>query len=258
MTESRKPVGNSTRAVLRTSDLARAVGVHPNTVRLYEAWGFIAPAPRTPKGYRQFTPIHLLQMRLARAALRCAWMGGETRRAALETVYRSAASQWEAAREQARSLLALVRAERAQAEAAAAHLKSWARGEDPLPSDPLHIGQAAQLLNVSVDALRNWERNHLLRVPRDPRNGYRLYGSAELGRLRVIRMLLRSGYSTMAVLRMLLQLDQGYQGDLRQALDTPRPDEDVNYASDRWLTTLGDMEQHADQALDLVSTQTLH
>ncbi len=93
-------------------------------------------------------------------------------------------------------------------------------------------------------------------MPRDPRNGYRLYGPAEIGRLpRVIRMLLRSGFSTMAVLRMLLQLDQGYQGDLRQALDTPRPDEDMLYASDRWLTTLADMEQHARQALDLVSTQ---
>jgi DNA-binding transcriptional MerR regulator len=25
---------------LRTSDLAKAVGVHPNTVRLYEEWGY--------------------------------------------------------------------------------------------------------------------------------------------------------------------------------------------------------------------------
>jgi hypothetical protein len=31
--------------------------------------------------------------------------------------------------------------------------------------------------------LRNWERNGLLIVPRDPTNYYRLYGSAECGRL---------------------------------------------------------------------------
>ena len=31
---------------LRTSDIAQAVGVHPNTVRLYEDWGYIPPAPR--------------------------------------------------------------------------------------------------------------------------------------------------------------------------------------------------------------------
>jgi DNA-binding transcriptional MerR regulator len=54
---------------LRTSDLARAVGVHPNTIRLYEAWGFLPPVPRSVRGYRLFTQVHLRQMRLARVAL---------------------------------------------------------------------------------------------------------------------------------------------------------------------------------------------
>ncbi len=53
---------------LRTSDIARAVGVHPNTVRLYEAWGFLPPVPRSPKGYRLYTGTHLDIMRLARTA----------------------------------------------------------------------------------------------------------------------------------------------------------------------------------------------
>ena len=51
---------------LRTSDIAKAVGVHPNTVRLYEEWGFLPPIPRSPSGYRLFTGAHLDQMRLAR------------------------------------------------------------------------------------------------------------------------------------------------------------------------------------------------
>jgi DNA-binding transcriptional MerR regulator len=80
-------------------------------------------------------------------------------------------------------------------------------------------------------------------VPRDPHNGYRLYGAAEIGRLRVIRMLLRAGYSMMAILRMLLQLDRG--ADPRQALDTPHPDEDVYTAADRWLSSLAEQEQRA-------------
>lgn len=40
---------------LRTSDIAKAVGVHPNTVRLYEEWGFLPPIPRNLSGYRLFT-----------------------------------------------------------------------------------------------------------------------------------------------------------------------------------------------------------
>ena len=51
---------------LRASDIAKAVGVHPNTVRLYEEWGFLPPVPRSPSGYRLFTAAHLDQMRLAR------------------------------------------------------------------------------------------------------------------------------------------------------------------------------------------------
>jgi DNA-binding transcriptional MerR regulator len=43
---------------LRTSDLARAGGVHPNTIRLYEAWGFLPPVPRTASGYRIFSQAH--------------------------------------------------------------------------------------------------------------------------------------------------------------------------------------------------------
>lgn len=47
------------------------------------------------------------------------------------------------------------------------------------------------------------------------------------------------------ILRMLLQLDRSERTDLRRALDTPRPDEDVYLASDRWLSTLAEQEQHA-------------
>ena len=38
---------------MKTSEIARMVGVHPNTVRLYEARGYIAPVPRAGNGYRQ-------------------------------------------------------------------------------------------------------------------------------------------------------------------------------------------------------------
>jgi hypothetical protein len=51
---------------------------------------------------------------------------------------------------------------------------------------------------------------------------------------------------------MLIQLDRGETTDLRHALDTPRPDEDVYMASDRWLTTLTDHEQRARKIIALL------
>jgi DNA-binding transcriptional MerR regulator len=227
------------------------VGVHPNTVRLYEEWGFLPPVPRSAGGYRLFTEAHLDQMRLARTALHGSWPGKNIRRSALGLVRRAASGDLGGALEQAYHHLALVQAERAQAEAAAELLERWARGvAADATARSLQIGKTAQLLGVTIDMLRNWERNGLIQVPRDPSSGYRLYGAAEIGRLRVIRMLSRAGYSQMAILRMLLHLDRQRGGSLRQVLDTPRPDEDIYTAADRWLSALAEQEQ---RAMDLIA-----
>jgi DNA-binding transcriptional MerR regulator len=103
--------------------------------------------------------------------------------------------------------------------------------------------------------LRNWEANGLLRVLRDPATGYRCYGPREIARLRIIRMLLVSGYSTMAILRMLLYFDAGHAADARTLLDTPPPDEDIVYVSDRWLTTLRSHEERARRLLAMLEAR---
>jgi len=54
-----------------TSEIAGIMGIHPNTVMLYEKWGYIAPVERKENGYRVYTETHLDQMKLVRMALRC-------------------------------------------------------------------------------------------------------------------------------------------------------------------------------------------
>jgi len=54
---------NKSNRDLRTSNVAASVGVHPNTVHLYEAWGFLPPIPRTPNGYRHFAEFHVDETR---------------------------------------------------------------------------------------------------------------------------------------------------------------------------------------------------
>jgi hypothetical protein len=56
----------------------------------------------------------------------------------------------------------------------------------------------------------------------------------------------------MAILRMFLELDAGNTRDLKKILDTPRPDEDIFSAADRWLTTLRAQEQLARQVIRLI------
>jgi DNA-binding transcriptional MerR regulator len=230
----------------RTSEVARAVGVHPNTVRVYEQWGFLPKVMRLPNGYRAYSPYHIEQMRLARLAMHGGWPGGAIRKSALELVRRSAAGDLRAAIRLTQNHILLVKAERTQAEAAATYLEKWVRGKIPEQrAASLAILAAAQAVDSTPDAIRNWERNGLLRVPRNPKNGYREYGPREIGRLRVIRMLLRSGYSTMAILRAMRALDSGGGKKLRRVLDTPHPEEDVLWAADHWLTTLAEQEERA-------------
>ena len=235
---------------LSTAKIAKDVGCHPNTVRLYEQWGFLPPVPRSRSGYRLYTNEHLDQMRLARLALNSAYPGRNIRRSASELILKAASGDLGGALERAYHHLGLVRTELVQAEAAASLLERWAQG---IPADStaqrLHISQAAKLLGLTPDILRNWEANGLLQVPRNPDNGYRLYGPPELARLRIIRMLRNSGYSPMSILRMLTQLDDNLTQDVRHALDTPRPDEDLYSASDRWLSTLRDQEERAQRII---------
>ncbi|MEO8956338.1 MAG: MerR family transcriptional regulator [Ktedonobacteraceae bacterium] len=229
---------------LRTSDLAKAVGVHANTVRRYADKGILPPVEHSPSGYRRFTQHHLDCLRLAWQVYGSQYPGKAIYQAGIHIIQATVSGDLRDALELAYSRLALVRAERTQADLAAALLERWAFGAPAEATiQPLQIGQVAQLLGISIDILRNWDRNGLIDVPRDPANGYRCYGAQEISRLRVIRMLSRSGYSLSAILRMLIQLDQGEKTDLRHALDTPRPDEDVYLASDRWLSTLTDQEQ---------------
>jgi DNA-binding transcriptional MerR regulator len=238
---------------LRTSDLAKAEGIHPNTVRLYEQWGFLPKAARSPGGYRRFTGYHLDQLRLIRLIFGGGWPGRAIRKLGLGIIQHSAAGDLGGALEMAHLMLVQVQSERAQAESAASFLERWAAGTSvDATARPLHIGETAELLNTTIDAIRNWERNHLIQIPRDPANGYRLYGASEIGRLRVIRMLLRAGYSMMAILRMISQLDRGDTGNLRQALDTPLPGDDVFMVNDHWLSALDGFQERARHVVDLL------
>jgi DNA-binding transcriptional MerR regulator len=232
---------------LRTSDIAKDLGVHVNTVRLYETRGFLPAIPRGKNGYRQYTAMHLEQARLADLTLRWPYLGDRT--LLVDLVKSAACDDFGPALELAYQYLARVRVARVYAEVAMEFLERWASGHLlDTSQQKMSISQAAQHLNVTVDMLRNWERNGLIQVPRDPSNQYRLYGAAEFERIRVIRMLVQSGYSLMAILRMLQQFDAGKTDNLRAALDLPRhesADEAIDIIADHWISSLLELEQRA-------------
>lgn len=239
---------------LSATKIARAVGCHPNTVRIYEQWGFLPPVPRNEKGYRQYTEFHLDLMRLGRVAFVGGWPGKNIRHSVLDLVRTAAAGDLAGAMEKANRHQEIVLSEIQLAEEAADLVRRWSENSHVIKNGRERtIGETARHLDLTVDILRNWERSGLLETARDEKTGYRLYGPSEMERLQVIRMLSKAGYSMMAILRMLNQLDQGKEIDIRQALDTPNPDEDIFTAADRWLTSLREEESKAGQIIALTS-----
>lgn len=219
---------------LRTSDLARAVGIHPNTVRLYVDWGLLPPVERSPSGYRLFTQRHLDCLRLARTVYAAEYPGRHLRASGNEIIQRAVVDDWQGALEIAHAHLATVKAELKHADTVANLLEHWAQNVNTSSDeDPLAIREVAKLLGVSHDVIRNWERNGLISVRRNSYNNYRLFGKKEIERLWIIRMLSRAGYSHMAILRMFIELDGGNTRDLKKVLDTPREDEDIFTAADQ-------------------------
>ena len=69
-----------------TTEVAKIIGIHPNTVRMYEEWGLIPLAERKPNGYRIFTDFHIEQLRLARIAFQIEVLQNGLRKKVVETI----------------------------------------------------------------------------------------------------------------------------------------------------------------------------
>ena len=74
----------------KTSDIAQIIGVHPNTVRIYEAYELIPKVERKKNGYRVFTDFHLEQFKLARTAFEVEVLQNGLRKKAVQIIKLSA------------------------------------------------------------------------------------------------------------------------------------------------------------------------
>lgn len=106
-------------------------------------------------------------------------------------------------------------------------------------------------LGLSVDSLRNWEKNGLLSVKRKE-NGYRVYTDEDVRRLKVIRALRCANYSLEAILRLLRQLSENPDVDVRTTLNTPQPSDDIISVCDRLIASLSAAQKNACKVSDML------
>lgn len=237
----------------RTNEIARRIGVHPNTVRFYEKVGFITPPERLKNGYRVFTELHLKQMELARLAMRAEVLQNGLRKKATQVIQLCAALDFDRAIQSAREYEAMLTRETENAKAAIASVEAILNGKHKPDGVSLKRREAAERLGVTLDTLRNWELNGLITVKRRE-NGYRVYDGPDLERLNIIRTLRCANYSLSAVLRLMNHLGKNEAVQVENILNTPSEQEDIVSVCDRLILSLESTRKDAAEMLSLLET----
>lgn len=228
-----------------TSEVAKLVGLHPNTIRRYEEWELIPKPQRAANGYRMFTQYHVELIRLARIAFQIEVLQSGLRRKMVDVIKALALYDFEDAEQLIKDYQRLADQEITQAHEAIEIVEGIINNETAEDKhEPLTRSDAAEYLGVTVDALRNWELNGLLTVKRSA-NRYRIYNQEDLKRLKIIRTLRGANYSLEAILRLLLTMDQKRVSSIKEVLDTPKPDEDIVAVCDQLLTSLEQAKKNA-------------
>lgn len=235
----------------KTSEVAEMVGIHPNTVRLYEKLELIPKAQRLANGYRVFTDFHVAQLRLARIAFQIEVLQNGLRKKVVDIVKVSATGDFDSARRLTEEYLKQLRRERLQAEAAVNITERILSGERVENTHFMKRKEVSVYLGISMDTLRNWEMNGLLAVKRKE-NGYRVYTDEDLQRLTIIRTLRVANYSLEAILRMLSQLSKNPQADIRELLNTPDEEANIITACDKLISSLKEAVKNAQLMIEML------
>lgn len=228
----------------KTTEIANIIGIHPNTVRLYEKLGLIPEARRKENGYRIFTDLHIEQFRLARAALKVEILQNGLRKKAMNIIKVSAAGNFDKALILTDEYLSQLEHEKNNAEEAIKIVEELLDGKSQSNGLLLKRREVSEYLGITMDTLRNWELNGLLRVKRKS-NGYRVYTSDDIRRLRIIRALRCANYSLASILRMLNAVSVDPDIDIKDVIGRPEESEDIITACDKLLLSLHDAKENA-------------
>ena len=234
--------------VYKTAEIAEMIGIHPNTVRLYEELALIPKPERQPNGYRVFTDLHIEQFKLARLAFEVEVLQNGLRKKIVQMVKVSASGDFDAALALTQDYLEQLRQERDNAEEAIKIVKQILSGGSKENNLSLKRKEVSDYLNISMDTLRNWEMNGLFDVKRK-QNGYRVYTDEDIKRLKIIRSLRCANYSLEAILRMLLQLSKNPNIYIKKVLNTPQEDTDIITVCDKLIVSLTKAEHNAQEMI---------
>lgn len=232
---------DKTDSTYRIGELSRLTGVKAGTIRFYEKCGFVGPVERTSNNYRIYQKRHIFQIRVCRLVFG-GFVNRRLRRESLKVL--DAAANWnlDAYEREAANYQRAVEEDIERTRKAIAICMEQ-MGQEPEEEIRYTKKQAAAMVGATPEAVRNWERNGLLGQFEPYQKRY--YGQALLNRMYVIRLLLDTGYSMMAIRSFMQEYDGGQSGRAEQILISPEKSEELLYRSDRYLETLLQLREKA-------------
>lgn len=229
-----------------TSEIAGIMGLHPNTIMLYEKWGYIASVEREENGYRIYTETHLEQIKLIRLALKSELIKCYMKFEVQDIIRNAAQGDLRKALELSREYLTHIQNEKNNELKVLKVILEILKSDSPEEKNiSVNRNGAAKWLGVSINVIINWERYGLLEIPRN-KNSYRVYGGDEIRLLKVIKALRQENYSTQCIGRMLKKLKTN--GEERDILLS----EETSDTDGRFWSSLPEAECNAKELIDYI------
>lgn len=237
--------------IYSTSEIAKIIGIHPNTVRLYEKIGFIYPPKRKENTYRIFTDEHIDQIKVLRLALKSELIQNGLRKQAIRIIEETAHKNYQKAIEEAYKYIDKLDYEEQKGIEAIEIARKILEGSFKIDTSEYTRKEISENLDISIDTLRNWEMNGLLDVKRGE-NGYRKYNNENIKYLKIIRTLRFGNYSLTAILRFINDLRDKANIDIKKVLSTPRDNEIIISRCDVLLTSISKAKEDTNEIIKIL------
>ncbi|RAL24183.1 MerR family transcriptional regulator [Thermoflavimicrobium daqui] len=198
---------------IRPIDIARKLRVSTSALRHYESWGIVPPAPREPNGYRIYTKEHMAYFECIRAMI--PGFGMDITKKVMLKIKEKAMDDalWLVNEQQARLHQDKRMAEKTIRVLETEELDKW---DSRRKRKWMTIGEVSFETGVPRSAIRHWEKEGLITLPRDQENGYRKFNRAQVRQILMIRTLRSAGHPLEVIRHVMKELDHNHIENARR------------------------------------------
>lgn len=225
------------------SEVSEMIGMHPNTIRLYETYEYISSVARKKNKYRIYEVKHIEQLKLVQIAFSNRIINKRIIDKIKDILLESGKEEYDFAIEECMVCKKYIEEEQQRISYAVkeSHRLLSEACKREKGAIVVKRKEAAKEIGVSADVLRNWERNGLVQIEKDG-YGCNIYTENSLILLRAVKLLRSVDFSIMSIINMREHYQGGDEKKLGDVLDSTVTEEGVYY-TDHLISLLESVKQ---------------